>query len=184
MTLAREVHQPGCSRRQALLRLQRVLLLSPTAAAVGLGGCGFALRGSQALPFQRAALVGFTPRSSLERAVRTQLVQVAQVVDNPAQADVVIQALRDARERAVVAATAAGQVRELQLRVRLAWRASTPRGQSLIEPNELLLTRDLSYNESAALAKAQEAEVLYAAMDDDIAQQMMRRLASIKPSPR
>lgn len=148
--------------------------------AASLTGCGFTLRGSQPMPFRSVALVGFAQRSSLERTIRTQLLQVATVVESPARADVVVQAVHDARERAVVATTAAGQVRELQLRVRLTWRASTPRGQSVIEPHELLLTRDMSYSETAALAKEQEAAQLYAAMDEDIALQMMRRLALVR----
>lgn len=162
--------------------LQRRSLLSALTlvGSVSAAGCGFTLRGARAMPFRTVALVGFAQRSSLEQTVRTQLLQVVSVVESPARAEVVVQALRDARERAVVATTAAGQVRELQLRVRLTWRASTPRGQSLIDPHELLLTRDMSYSETAALAKEQEASQLFAAMDEDIAMQMMRRLALVR----
>ena len=92
----------------------------------------------------------------------------------------VVQALQDSRERAVVASTGAGQVREFQLRVRLQWRASTPQGRELIAPSEILLTRDLSYSEAVALAKEREAEQLYAAMDDDIATQVVHRLSRLK----
>jgi LPS-assembly lipoprotein len=152
-------------------------------AVVGLAGCGFALRQAPVMPFQSVVLVGFAPRSSLERTIRTQLAQVTQIEDIPSRAEVVLQALNDARERVVVATTAAGQVRELQLRVRLTWRASNPKGRVLIEPGELVLTRDMSYIESAALAKEQEAETLYAAMDEDIALQLMRRLAKLKMNP-
>jgi LPS-assembly lipoprotein len=169
------------ARRQFLNHVSGVCVGVCSAPSVLLAsGCGFTMRGTLALSFRSVALVGFTPRSSLERSVRTQLNQWVTIEDNPARAEVVVQALRDTRERAVVATSAAGQVRELQLRVKLAWRAATPRGVSLVEPNELLLTRDMSYNESAALAKEQEADALYGAMDEDIAQQMMRRLASVQ----
>ncbi len=162
--------------------IRRRSFVIAAAAGAGLQGCGFTLRGAQTLPFRSVVLVGFAPRSSLERTMRTQLSQVVKVEDIPARAEVVLQALNDARERAVVATTAAGQVRELQLRVRLLWRASTPKGQVLIEPGELMLTRDMSYTETNALAKEKEAEVLYTAMDEDIALQIMRRLARIKLS--
>ncbi len=66
----------------------------------------------------------------------------------PARADVVLEALEDERQRVVVASTAGGQVRELQLRTRLVFRLSTPKGRSLIPPTELLLTRDMSYTET------------------------------------
>ena len=143
-------------------------------------GCGFTLRGALPMPFRTIALVGFTPHSPLERAIQAQLAIGVEVLPQPARAQVVLQALQDTRERAVVASTAAGQVRELQLRARLRWRASTPKGRELIVPSEIVLARDMSWNESAALAKEKEADQLYAAMDEDIASQVMQRLARLK----
>jgi LPS-assembly lipoprotein len=81
-----------------------------------------------------------------------------------------------------VASTSAGQVREVQLRVRLRFRVATPSGKLLLAAAELLLTRDMSYSETAALAKMQEEALLYRAMEDDIAAQVLRRLAAIKPA--
>ena len=62
----------------------------------------------------------------------------------PAQAEVVLDSLGDARERSVAASTAAGQVREVTLRVRLRFRAATPQGRLLLPPADLLLTRDMN----------------------------------------
>ena len=67
--------------------------------------------------------------------------------------------------RSVVASTASGQVRELQLRSRLRFRAAHAGGRELIPPTEMLLTRDMSYSETAALAKEQEEALLFRAMD-------------------
>jgi LPS-assembly lipoprotein len=99
--------------------------------------------------------------------------------EQPAQAEAVFDVLADARERTVAASTAAGQVRELQLRVRLRFRVATPAGRLLLPVSDLLLTRDLSYSETAALAKQQEETQLFQAMDDDIVAQVLRRLAAI-----
>ena len=52
----------------------------------------------------------------------------------PTQAQVVLEALTDAREKSVVAFTAFGQVRELQLRSRFGFRLRTPAGRELIPP--------------------------------------------------
>ena len=145
-----------------------------------LGGCGFALRQTPPLPFRRIALAGFAERSPLGDALRQRLADAVQVVDTPGQAEVVLQAITDKRERSVVASTAAGQVRELQLRVRFEFSLVTPGGRNLIPPTELLLTRDMSYSESFALAKAQEEAELLAAMQDDIVQQVLRRLARVQ----
>ena len=92
----------------------------------------------------------------------------------------VLQALDDARDRNVVASTSAAQVRELQLRVRLNFRAQTPAGRELLPVSELVLTRDLTYSESAALAKEHEEGELFREMQSDVVAQVLRRLASIQ----
>lgn len=142
-----------------------------------LGGCGFRLRQTPAMPFERVALTGFGARSPMEAELRQRLSEVAQVVDTPAQADVVLQSLGDRRERSVVASTSAGQVRELQLRVSLQFRLVSPGGRELIAPTTLMLSRDMSYRETGALGKSQEEGELYAAMQADVVQQVLTRLS-------
>jgi LPS-assembly lipoprotein len=154
-----------------------VLLAGPSAV---LAGCGFELRRGAELTFGSIALTGFAPRSPMEHELRRALARIVRVEDVPARADVVLQALADARERVVVATTAAAQVRELQLRVRLRYRTHTPAGRELTPPAELLLARDLSYSETVALAKAYEEADLFREMQSDIVGQVLRRLAAIR----
>ena len=89
-------------------------------------------------------------------------------------------ALTDLRERSVVATTSAAQVRELQLRLKFNFRAHTPAGRELIPKAELLLSRDLNYSETAALAKEQEENELFREMQNDVVGQVLRRLASVR----
>lgn len=147
---------------------------------LALAGCGFQLRQAPAMPFERIALQGFRPRSPLAEELRTALSGVATVVEAPAQAQVVLESLDDSRSRSVVATSAAGQVREMTLRVRFVFRLGTPAGRELMPSRELLLSRDLSYNETNALAKEQEEAQLYRAMQSDIVQQVLRRLSSAR----
>ena len=158
------------SRRQGLL----------LAATLPLAACGFRLRGDEPLPFRRYALTGFAPRSPLADELRAALQRNGAQEVPPAQAELIVQALTDARERSVVATTTAAQVRELQLRTRLRWRTHTPAGRELTPPAELLLSRDMSYSESIALAKAHEEAALYREMQADIVAQLLRRLAAVK----
>jgi LPS-assembly lipoprotein len=149
--------------------------------AAPLAGCGFELRRAEPLPMRSIALVGFKPDSALRSALQHELERAGVALrDNPAQAEAVFDVLADAREKTVAASTAFGQVRELQLRVRLRFRVATPAGKLLLAPSDLLLTRDMSYSETAALAKQQEEALLYRAMDEDIVAQVLRRLASVK----
>jgi len=148
---------------------------------IALAGCGFELRRAPELRFRSIALAGFKPKSTLADELRHQIgtSTTTVVVETPTQAQVVLEALTDAREKSVVASTAFGQVRELQLRSRFGFRLRTPAGRELIPATEILLSRDMSYSESAALAKEQEEEALYRSMQNDIAAQVLRRLASV-----
>ena len=84
-----------------------------------------------------------------------------------------------ATPKGIVASTAAAQVREVQLRLRFHVSARTPAGRLLIPRAELMVARDLSTSEAAALAKAFEEAELYREMQADVVQQVLRRLASI-----
>lgn len=156
---------------------RRCLLAAAGAAA--LAGCGFQLRQPARLQFGSIALTGFPKRSQLEEELRRQLQQQVRVLDTPDKADVILQSLDDLREKSVVASTAVALVRELTLRVKFNFRASTPGGRELIPRAELLLSRDLSYSETAALAKELEEAALFREMQTDVVGQVLRRLASI-----
>lgn len=149
--------------------------------AAALAGCGFELRRAPDLQFRTVALTGFAPRSPLAEELRRSinLSRETRVVEVPSQAQVVLHAISDSREKSVVASTSAGQVRELQLRARLEFRLSTPAGRELIPATEIRLSRDLTYSETVALAKEQEEAFLFRAMQSDIVAQVMRRLATV-----
>lgn len=166
-------------RRTALTTLSGGL--AALGAAALLPGCGFHLRRPPQLGFGSIALVGFAPRSPLAVELRRQLADQVRVLDTPDKADVVLQAVADARERSVVASTAAAQVRELTLRLRFEFRAYTPGGRELIPRTELLLSRDLNYNELNALAKEAEEGELFREMQSDVVSQVLRRLAALHP---
>lgn len=164
-------------RRHAL----RALAACAALGGVFSAGCGFHLREPLRFAFGSIALTGFAPRSPLEQELRAALLPQVRVVDDPARAEVVLQALTDARERSVVASTAAAQVREMQLRVKFDFRVHTPGGRELVPRVELLLTRSLSYSETQALAKQDEATELYREMQSDVVAQVLRRLAALEP---
>jgi LPS-assembly lipoprotein len=144
-------------------------------------GCGFRLREAPRFSFQRIALAGFRPGSPMEAELRRAVADVdgLRIVESVSQAEVVLESLDDLREKAVVALTAAGQVREFELRAVFGFRVMTPAGRELIAPTQLRQVRDLSYSETLALAKEREEALLFRSMQGDIVTQVMRRLASI-----
>ena len=152
------------------------------AAALPLASCGFELRRAPDLRFRSIQLSGFKPHSPLADELRLSINSstTTVVVDNVAQAQVVLEALDDVREKVVVASNAVGQVTELQMRSRFSFRLRSVTGRELIARTDIVLTRDMNYTESAALGKEQEANFLYRAMQTDIVSQVMRRLASVQ----
>jgi LPS-assembly lipoprotein len=153
-------------------------------AVLPLAGCGFVLRRPVQLPVERVMLSGFATLSPMAEELRRELRgSGVEVVDNLAAAQLVIEALREGRERAGAASTATGQVSDLSLRSRLRFRVRTPSGTLLIPDAELLLFRDMAYSETDALAKEQEADMLYHAMEADIVRQVLRRVAALPRQP-
>ncbi len=152
------------------------------AAALPLAGCGFELRRPPELRFRTIQLANFKPRSPLADELRISInaSTTTLVVEGLAQAQVVLESLEDAREKVVAASNSVGQVTEFQLRERFAFRLRSVNGRELIPRTEIFQSRDLSYTESAALAKEQEENALFRTMQTDIVSQVMRRLASVQ----
>ncbi|MBK6005428.1 hypothetical protein JJB11_04940 [Ramlibacter ginsenosidimutans] len=171
--------------------------LLPLGAALLLAGCGFELR--KAPDFAFSSIVINAPDSSpLAAELRRQLqadgkVQVV-APGSPAAAaavgaasapaappgEVVFELLQEQREKVVVGLNSTGQVTEFQLRSRVHFRVRNARGTELIPDTELEQHRDITFNESAVLAKEAEEGLLYRDMQRDMVQQLMRRLAALR----
>jgi LPS-assembly lipoprotein len=151
-------------------------------AALLLGGCGFKLRGKQTFAFET---IGITPErggavaSELSRYLGSMVRPVAPAAGGTPP-DVIVDILGETREKVTVALNSSGQVREYQLRIKLRFRMRTAKGRDVIEPTDILQERDISFNESAVLAKEAEEALLYRDMQSDIVQQLLRRIAAVK----
>ena len=161
-----------------------VLFRSVAVAALvlALAGCGFHLRNNQSFNFKTIAIsptAGSPVAQDLVRYFGAALVPLA-APSGGLPPEVVLYIVQEVRERNIVAVNASGQVRELQLLVRLKFKVQTPQGLELINTTEISQQRDISFNESSALAKEAEEALLYRDMQNDIVQQMLRRLAAIK----
>ena len=66
------------------------------------------------------------------------------------------------------------------MRQRFSFRLVDKHGQEVIAPNEILLRRDLAFDDSQVLAKEQEEILLYRDMQGDLVQQLMRRLSAAR----
>ncbi|ABM39081.1 LPS-assembly lipoprotein LptE [Polaromonas naphthalenivorans] len=157
---------------------------SASLALASLGGCGFALRKAPNFAFTtlysglaESSPLGVELRRSLESTGKVKVISDARRIND---AQVVLDVLQDQREKVVLSLNSSGQVREFQLRLRFVFRLRTLAGKELIPATEIALQRDISFNESAVLAKEAEESLLYRDMQSDVVQQIMRRLAAVK----
>lgn len=173
---------PSASRRSAL----RLLALGGSAivAAVSLSACGFKLRGSFTFAFTSLQVIGKID-SPVSKELQANLLRLGIRVGTEMAAAgevgaVVLNVAIDQRERTVVGQTSSGQVRELVLRQRFRYTLSTASGKRLVEETELALERNITFNESDALAKAGEEQLMFNDMQSDAVQQVLRRLSAVK----
>ena len=82
----------------------------------------------------------------------------------------------------ILSLSSAGRVREKRLVFRYNYRIVNNQGQDLILPVSVELFRDVTYADSDVLAKTQEEDLLWRDMENDLVQQLMRRLAASKPT--
>lgn len=163
--------------------MHRRLLLG-SSALLALAGCGFKLREAPNFAFNEI-FVNMPEQSSLGNELKRHLgstgkVELVTDAKRLPTTQTVLESMLDQREKVVVGLTAAGQVREFQLRVRFRFRLRGREGKMLINDTEILQQRDISYSESQALAKEAEEQLLYRDMQSDIVQQVLRRLAAVK----
>ncbi|MBC7704903.1 MAG: hypothetical protein H7274_13285 [Rhodoferax sp.] len=163
--------------------MQRRLLLSQ-GALLALTACGFQLRSAPVFAFNSIHITAAesSPLGNELKRTLTSLGTVRVITDPALQptAQVVLDILLEQREKTVVGVNASGQVREFQNRLRVRFKLRTPQGKELIPDSEILQQRDISFNETAVLAKESEEGLMYRDMQSDIVQQLLRRLAAVK----
>jgi LPS-assembly lipoprotein len=156
--------------------LKKLLVL----VLIVLAGCGFRLRGSADVPFQTLYIPNAVTGIALELKRSIQAATDAKVVDDPKGADALLQFSHETRDREILSLNAAGRVREYRLRYRVGFRVHDGKGNDYVPQSSLELTRDISFNDAQVLAKEAEEELLFRDMQNDMVQQILRRLAAAR----
>jgi len=158
----------------------RLTLFSLATALIA--GCGFQLRGSYDLPYESLylalpdySLIG----AGLKRAIRSS--GSTRLTDNALDAQATFQPTGEMRLPIILSLSSAGRVREKRLTYRFGYRVVDNKGRDLVLPVTVEINRDITYADSDVLAKTQEENLLWADMEKDLVQQLMRRLAAVKP---
>lgn len=182
------------TRRKGLSLTLAVAAVTAMGVLGATSGCGFKLRRGYDMAFKTIQLTGFAGNSpmaaELARALEASGVSVVDSTLAAAQAassatvpssHIVFEALLDKRDMAVSTTTAYGQIRDVTARNTLRFQIKRGDGSTLLPAADIVLARDMTYNEKDALAKQDELAALHNAMQSDIVNQLLRRLAAIQP---
>lgn len=164
-----------------LVRALAVLL-----AAAVLAGCGFQLRGSNGqynMPFGSIWL-SFNESSPLGTELKRNLRagDTVRVVTDASKAEALFDVISESRGKAILSLNSLGRVREYSLSYTLVFQVRDANNRQLLAPTEITLRRNIAFDESQVLAKESEEALLYRDMQSDLVQQILRRLAAIKPA--
>jgi LPS-assembly lipoprotein len=150
-----------------------------------LAACGFHLRGSDLQDVRfgfRSIHLKTQGETPFVAELRRTLAKNRIAVDpRPAEAELILEIDAESATRQILSLSASGRVREYQLGYRVSMRAYDQQQVEWLPPNDIQLSRILTYDDAAILAKEQEEMQLYKDMRTDAVAQTVRRLMRAKP---
>lgn len=150
-----------------------------------LAACGFQLRGAGAdsgrLPFNSIHVAASQSSNFANTLKRYIAASGTEVTNDPKEAEAIMEVLRESQDKSILSRNSQGRVREYSLQYTLQFRVKNNNNAELLPASEISLRRTISFNESAVLAKESEEAMLYRDMQNDMVQQVVRRMAALKP---
>jgi LPS-assembly lipoprotein len=150
-------------------------------AAVPLAACGYRMRGTYQVPFDTIYL-GLPANSALSAELQRRIVAGTnlRVVDDPKQAQAILEVLNESRTTDVLSVNAQGQAQEFTLHQTMTFRLHDGKGREFIGPTQIAVKRDVAFDQTQALAFESQIDLLYRDMQIDLVQQLLRRIAAVK----
>ena len=149
-----------------------------------LSACGFHLRGHNVneknYPFSSLFLKINTDTLFIADLKSNLVLNEIKLTETSATADLTLEIVSEATDKAILSVSGAGQVREFQLGYRVSLRAYDKQMQEWVPADEITIQRNLIYSDAEILAKEQEEALLYRDMRADAVQQVLRRLSRAK----
>lgn len=164
-------------------RNRRRLFLAALAAPVLAAGCGFRLRGPQKMAFETVYVGGVGQFSRFGADLRREIeaAGTTRAVSTPGEAEVRLDILSNDRNREILSIAGDGSVREYQIDRILVYRIRDQAGNELVPPTRLQTRREYDFNDAQIIAKQREEVLLFEDMERDLMQQLVRRLAAVRP---
>jgi LPS-assembly lipoprotein len=155
--------------------MRRIVLL----ACLFLTACGFQLRGSYSLPYDTLYIA--LPETNALRATLRRNIEAStqtRVVSEAKEAQAVLSVLADAPVKDILSINSAGRVAEYQLRRNFTYQVADGKGRLLQPASTISIHRDITFNDAEVLSKESEETLLWRDIENDLVQQLLRRLAA------
>lgn len=159
------------------------LILAVVVLSSALTGCGFKLRGAYSLPFDTLYVnqPEFSPlyallKRNIEASSQTRVVSEKK----GAQASLLV--TTDLPQKVVLSLDTAGNVVEYRLVRAFSFRVVDATDHELVPSNTINVYRDISFSNAQVLSKQSEEALLWRDIENDLVQQILRRLATAKPA--
>ena len=152
------------------------------AAALVAGACGFRLRGEASFAFSTVFVSAPgqpTFAAELTRALAAS--GGAKVTDTAAGAQAIVEITRVFDDKQVLSLSPGGRVQEYMLAKVVMFRVRSNDGREWAKPDEITILRTYTYDDSERLAREIQEQRLLREMQSDAAQQIVRRLQSVRP---
>lgn len=148
--------------------------------ALLLSACGFQLRGSYNLPWETLAISGLPENSELYFQIKRGIESgsLTKVVGDAKQAKATLQVLRNDQHKSILSLSAKGLVREFQLTRSFIYRVQDANGRPLQPDSQIILQREMTFDDEHVFAKEAEEAIIWREMQQDLVQQLLRRLSS------
>ncbi len=162
------------------MRALVILLLTVTLAA-----CGFQLRGSYTLPWD-TLYISFAENTEIYAQVKRGIEASSQtrVITDSKKADASLIVLGDTPTKSILSLSGTGLVREFQLTRTFVYKIQDASGKELVPANQIILQREMTFDDAHLFAKEAEEVMILREMQQDLVQQLLRRLSALKLKPR
>ena len=161
---------------------RRRAVVAAVASALVLASCGFKLRGQAEYAF-RSVYVNAPGQpafaSDLRRAIAGS--GTATVAEKSEGAQVIVDVTLVADDKQVLSLSPGGRAQEYALAKAVQFRVRDPDGREWLKPDEIVVRRTYSYDDSQRLAREIQEQRLLREMQSDAVQQIVRRLQAARP---
>jgi LPS-assembly lipoprotein len=151
------------------------------AVALLLSACGFHLRGAYSLPFDTLYIA--QPESSELRAIIKRNVEAStqtRITEAANEAQATLKIISDMPMKKILSLNSAGRVREYQLTRTFVFVVANNAGGEYLPQSSIIISREMTFDDSAVLSKEAEEVLLWRDIQNDLVQQLLRRLAAAK----